>query len=67
MTAPGNVERCPHCGYQPAKEGRAGRFLIWLVAILLCLTGVGVVIGLPLLLYYERLESDAKERTISHS
>lgn len=38
---------CPHCGWEPRSRGHLG--LVALVGVALTLTGVGAVVGLPLI------------------
>lgn len=42
------ASKCKHCGYDPSSINAVGWFVI-LAGIGLCLTGIGAIIGIPLL------------------
>lgn len=48
-----DAEKCKHCGYEPSDLG-IGATIYVILAILLCLTGVGAIVGLPMLFFAYR-------------
>lgn len=54
--------RCPECGYEPRNRGKWGRVIGVLVGFVLTMTGIGAIIGLPMLWYLYKAQQRAKER-----
>lgn len=56
------ASRCPECGYEPYEIGLTSRKARIVLNIVLCLTVIGAIIGLPGLYYVWRVETKAKDR-----
>lgn len=44
------AERCPYCGYEPGDKGELISKIIIGFGILISFTGIGMVIGIPLII-----------------
>lgn len=62
-----HATRCPHCGYNPAQEGRIRRGMLKVVGFVLCISVVGAPIGIPLLWFADLQNRKAEQRTPTQS
>ena len=57
------VSTCPHCGHDPGADIRSEAKRGYLLAVILCLTVVGGILGLPLAAYSYHHEKKADAAT----
>lgn len=57
---------CPECNYKPAARGRTARRIVYLVGVVLTITVIGAVLGIPILLiaYYHGRKARRRKPTI---
>lgn len=57
---------CPECGFEPRTDGRLFTWVVVIGGVLVSLTGIGAIIGIPAIigvLYGEWQQRDAKPTT----
>ncbi len=45
------ADRCPECGYEPRTDNKLGQTILLIIGVILTLTVVGAIIGLPLIYF----------------
>lgn len=45
-----NAQACPECGYNPGRRGKLSGIGLMIVGLLLSLTIIGAIVGIPLLI-----------------
>lgn len=46
---PDDATRCSECGYEPSKEGKLAVTIFILLGAILTMTGVGAIVGIPMI------------------
>ena len=59
-----DVRNCPHCGYDASERGRKRARAVWWIGVLFCLTIVGAVVGIPIILIANFMSGKADARTV---
>lgn len=56
---------CPECGYEPRNQGFYSRTAMAIIGIIVSLTGVGAIIGIPLIVIavYAHTKNQSKRPT----
>lgn len=52
------AKRCKHCGYEPS-DVSTGKWVMVVIGVLLSLTGIGAIIGVPTIIAAFIIERDA--------
>lgn len=58
------AKNCPHCGYNPIAEAKQSVKWTGRIGALLCLTVIGVPLGIPMVFSAKRTVRKAKKRGV---
>ena len=59
-----DAKSCPHCGYSPGSEGKWGRGVAQIIGLILTLTVIGAIIGIPIQYLAYKSSKRARNATV---